>query len=1083
MLQKHIQRIVRFPVTIILLTIFATLFFGYQFKSLFMVLDPKALLPQEHPYVKLNNEIEKQFGGSRVVLIGLASKDGDIFNPSDIEKIRRINEEVKKIPGILENNVVSIADKKVKYVKAEGNSLDIKGVLEGIEYTDEGMKELKERVYSNPAFINSLVSADGKVAAIILDFKGGASDWQQKAGGEQKTEVRSQKQEVSSNQSEVRSKKQEVRNDEAEGGRLKAEVRNEKQETSSTHGGGSLSFFPSPLTGEGKGGGGLVASAYAQEDWKKWQKGGGAEQKQEAGKQEAEGGRLKAEAGSKKQEGGNTETPSSPSTGEGTTPQTPSPSTGEGTTSQIPSPSTGEGKGGGEQGKWPAGGGEGGWGGAGGGEANWEQWYVSDSTIHKKILEIVDKYKDANTDIYVGGLPIALSFLEADSLRMTKYVYPLALIVIMIVLYFAFQSIQGMILPIVCALLSVVWAVGLMGVFKIALDPWNMMTPILILAVAAGHSVQILKRYYEELGNAPLTHPSPHWGEGKGEGERGGEDDRHWGVIASRKAVVDSLSKIGPVMITAGLVAAASFASLVTFKLKTFQSFGIFTAFGILSALILEMTFIPAARSLMKPPKRQLAVSSKQLAGTPSPLTGEGRGGGGLLDRFMLSISRLVTHRSGFVWVGLLVVIAFSVYGIEHLTIINSLKGLFFESTQFRKDDAALNKSFGGTATFYVYLEGDKEDSLKNPEVLRAIESLQKEIESVPEVGKTQSFVDYVKSMNQSMHGGDPAYRVIPADQQTISEYLFLFTISGSQGEMDRFLDYQYQKSVIWVFLRDDSTVLGQRLIDIVNKYGGGVEARSKKQEVRKDEAEGGRLKAEVRNEKAEVRSKTQETTVPSPLAGEGQGGGDRFPPGIKVGVAGSIPVMMALNQTMVAGKIWNILQIAGIVFVISAIVLRSVIGGILVLLPLGVAVLVNFGVLGIAGIGLGVGTAAISAMAVGFGADYSIYMVYRLREEARSKKQEEKEEKSEVRSQKQEARSKKEDIDEAIKRTLLTAGKAIVFVAAAMSVGGITLLFTGYYLHMEGFLVPLAMFTSSLSTLIVLPAVVALVRPRFIYR
>ncbi len=400
MLQKHIKRIVRFPVTIILLTIFATFFFAYQFKSLSMVLDPKALLPQEHPYVKLNNEIEKQFGGSRVVLIGLASKDGDIFNPSDIEKLRRINEEVKKIPGILENNVVSIADKKVKYVRAEGNTLEIKSMLEGIEYTPEGMKELKNRVYSNPMFVNSLVSADGKVAAIILDFKGGASDWSKKT-------------------SQI------------------------------PHSGTFLSPYDrlgKPRLSEVVG----ISSAYAEEDWKKWQGGGGTTEKK----------------------------------------QDVSPTT-------SPSPSTGEGQGGGEQGKWPAV--------AGGGEKSWEQWYVSDSTIHKKILEIVDKYKDANTDIYVGGLPIALAFLEADSLRMTKYVYPLALIVIMIVLYFVFQSIQGMILPIVCALLSVVWAVGLMGVFKIPLDPWNMMTPILILAVAAGHSVQILKRYYEELGNAKVS--------------------------------------------------------------------------------------------------------------------------------------------------------------------------------------------------------------------------------------------------------------------------------------------------------------------------------------------------------------------------------------------------------------------------------------------------------------------------------------------------------------------------------------------------------------------------------------------------
>src|SRR3990170_432800 len=305
MLRKHIERIVRFPVTTILLAVLGTVFFAFQISGLHMVLDPKALLPQDHPYVKLNNEIEKQFGGSRVVLIGLASKDGDIFNPSDIEKIRKINEEVKTLPGILENNVVSIADRKVKVVKAEGDSLEINSLLDGIEYTPEGMKKLKDRVNSNPAFINSLISEDGTVAAILLDFKGGDSNWQNK-------------------QSQI--------------------------------------SVP-PLIKGGEGGFekedrvavSIVPSAYAQEDWKKWQK------------------------------------------------PEPSPLAGEG---QV-SPELVEGGGGtaGEEAKWPAGQ-------AGGGEADWEQWYVSDSKIYNGVLDIVNKYKDANTEIYVGGLPVALAFLE-----------------------------------------------------------------------------------------------------------------------------------------------------------------------------------------------------------------------------------------------------------------------------------------------------------------------------------------------------------------------------------------------------------------------------------------------------------------------------------------------------------------------------------------------------------------------------------------------------------------------------------------------------------------------------------------------
>src|SRR3989304_4588456 len=134
------------------------------------------------------------------------------------------------------------------------------------------------------------------------------------------------------------------------------------------------------------------------------------------------------------------------------------------------------------------------------------------------------------------------------------------------------------------------------------------------------------------------------------------------------------------------------------------------------------------------------------------------------------------------------------------------------------------------------------------------------------------------------------------------------------------------------------------------------------------------------------------------------------------------------------------------------------------------------------AGVGLGGATPAISAMAVGFGADYSIYLLYRLREEVKGH---DVAAGFSLRSMTAQAKAYDYSLrsNAAVEKTLLTAGKAIIFVALALAAGGVTLLFTGYYLHMEGFLVPLAMLTSSLATLIVLPAVVALIKPGFIYR
>src|SRR4029453_19451200 len=70
----------------------------------------------------------------------------------------------------------------------------------------------------------------------------------------------------------------------------------------------------------------------------------------------------------------------------------------------------------------------------------------------------------------------------------------------------------------------------------------------------------------------------------------------------SRAAVVSSVAHVGPVMVTAGMIAAAGFASLATFEVNSIRVFGLLMAAGILSALLIEMTFIPAVRAFLPPP-------------------------------------------------------------------------------------------------------------------------------------------------------------------------------------------------------------------------------------------------------------------------------------------------------------------------------------------------------------------------------------------------------------------------------------------------------------------------------------------------
>ncbi len=845
MMKRYVEKIVGHPYLVIFSILLITLFFFAQFGNLQMMFDPKSILPQNHPYVQLNNKIEEAFGGSRVVVIGIHNKKGDIFNQATLSKVKGITDDVKKIAGIKEENVVSIADRKIKYVVGTEDQIKITQLMESeVPTTPEGLSELKQRVFSNNLFLNSLVSKDGTAAAVIVDFGPIVpGEWENNGNSGTSGET-----------------------------------------TGSSSGGENWQQWQkgegAAATGESNQGQGTVPAVKEEEGWKKWQEGSGSKS--------ACGAWQKSEPG-----------------------------------------------------KW-----------------------LADSLIHCQLQDLAAKYGDADHQIYLGGMPIVLSYFEADSFRMLAVLFPIAILIIGILHYIAFRTWQGLFIPLVTSLLAVAWAMGMMGLTRTPLDPWNAMTPILILAIAAGHSVQILKRYYEEY-------------------ERLGD---------SKQAVIESTTQVGLAMVTAGLIASASFASLITFKLKTFQSFGLFTAFGILSALVLELTFIPAIRSVLRPSGKKRVVRGPDL-----------------LDRFLSSLASLVTGNGRtIILTGAALFFVISVIGTLRVQVSNSNRSQFFESTPLRQDERALNEKFAGTSTFYILLEAKKEDALKNPMVAQAVDRLQRRLESLPDVGKTESYVDYVKQMNQTLNGGDPAFNKVPDAQDQIAQFLFLYSVSGNPADFARLMRPQQEEAVIWVFLKSDDTRLAEELIQIVEQAGDA----------------------------------------------------EFTPHQVSLGVAGSSPVVVALNEEMIRGKALNIIQIAAITFLMTALVRRSLLGGFFVIIPLALSVLINFGIMGLSGITLGIGTAAITAMAVGIGADYEIYLIFRLREEFKKSK----------------------NIEEAIRTTLQTSGKAIIFVAIAVSAGYGLLAFTGFYLHMEGILVPLAMLTSSLGALTILPALVIIFKPKFVF-
>jgi uncharacterized protein len=767
MFHRYITAIVRYRLIVIVAALVVSVFFATRIGNLRVIVDPNDNLPQEHPYVIATNEIDRMFGGRNLVVIGVESVTGDIFQPAILAKLVRITDGILEIHGVIRSNVMSIAARKAKNIAGTDDGMTVRQLMEEVPQNPRDMAHLRHALYANPIYVDSIVSQRGDMAVVIADFQFG---------------------------------------------------------------------------------------------------------------KELQGYRA----------------------------------------------------------------------------------------IKERVDSVINAERDDTVRIYQSGISINLAWLEIYSERMA-YLFFAALALIMAVLYLSFRSLQGMLIPILTALMSVIWGLGVMGLLSIPMDTFNATTPILIMAVAAGHSVQILKRYYEEYG--PLQ--------------------------SNEQAVIESFTRIGPVMLTAGSIAVMSFLALTAFPTLTIRVFGIFTAIGIVSAMLIEMTFIPAFRSLLPTPKRY-EIERERSADW--------------FDRPVQAIARLILTRRSTVIFGVLgaLVIIF-VLGMSRLTVDNSLKGNFSADSPVRLDDVPLNAGMGGTNTLYLLIEGPEADSIKTPSVLRAMEAVQAHLqEHYDLVGKTQSLADFLKKMNRAMHADAVEFDRLPESRELTAQYLLLYSMSGDPGDFDTYVDYEYRSAVVWVYLKTDSTAYIERIISDLR------------------------------------------TIVPQ-----------YFPPEYTVRVGGGMAQGAALNEVMVRGKLLNIGVIATSIYLISSLVLRSTLAGILVLIPLVLAVIANFGIMGWTGIRLDIGTAAVSAMAVGVGADYAIYVIYRLREEIRQHG----------------------DSDKGLRTTLGTAGKAVIYVALAVGAGYSILMLTGFGMHARlGFLVAIAMAVSCLGAIVILPAMLYAIRPGFVF-
>ncbi|NQU23429.1 MAG: MMPL family transporter, partial [Candidatus Nealsonbacteria bacterium] len=367
------------------------------------------------------------------------------------------------------------------------------------------------------------------------------------------------------------------------------------------------------------------------------------------------------------------------------------------------------------------------------------------------------------------------------------------------------------------------------------------------------------------------------------------------------------------------------------------------------------------------------------------------------------------------------ILIALAAWGATKMY-VNDARILAFKSDHsiVRAADA-LNERFDGTSHLNIVLTPRRESEtglFLQPDVLRQVEQLEAYTETLDYVGGTHSLAGWVKRAHEKANEGDPDYYAIPNDTEETKFYLDALSSDapddrlGMADLLGEIVDPTYTRTNLVVRMKSSQYIHQSPVIESLQAY------------LDEHFPKNGPLHAQL---------------------------------------AGRANLDYHWVRIIRTSHIRSVCLAFVCVLLLTGLMFRSVVAGLLCTMTVGTAVAAIYAMMGFGHIPLGVGTSMFASIAIGAGVNFPIHIIDRLRTRLSDPQV---------------------DAEEVFRDTFTFTGRALLFTALVIA-GGFLLLCVSEFrtLVRFGLLISAGMVVSFLTSVTLLPALLAVWRPRFLYR
>ena len=311
--------------------------------------------------------------------------------------------------------------------------------------------------------------------------------------------------------------------------------------------------------------------------------------------------------------------------------------------------------------------------------------------------------------------------------------YPLAYLVMFGLLALFFRGASPMLGTLAVTLMAVATTMGAAGWLGITLTAASITAGVIVLTLCIADCVHLLATYSSQRS-------------------AGEEPDA---------ALHSSLKINGQAIFLTSLTTALGFLGMNFSDSPPFRDLGNIVAIGVASAWFYTIAFLPGWLRGWVPTRAALAGDPRRMMRAFADL--------------VIRQRRAVFALAAAAFVALAAGLPLNKFGDNYIA-------FFAEDHPFRQASEFTNERMTGMQYMEFGVYAEDAGGVYAPEYLQRLEAFVEWLREQPEVAKVNSLIDLMKRLNETMHGGYPAWYRLPEARELAAQYLLFYEMSLPSG-------------------------------------------------------------------------------------------------------------------------------------------------------------------------------------------------------------------------------------------------------------------------------------------------------------